>query len=192
MRAAYAAVFGDIFMRCVYRMRPYEKEPGSVEAVHAKWLKKCQDFVSAKHPNFFTFQKMCRQIIEDFDVIPITDVKKPKVGIVGEILVKFAPAANNYLVELLEHEGAEAVVPDLIDFMLYCFYNQIYKADELGTSRKTALISKAGIEAIEMLRSSARKPSKRANISTLRSYLPISRLCKDIVSIGNQTVKAGS
>ncbi len=188
MRAAYGAVFGDIFMRCVYRMRPYEKEPGSVEAVHAKWLTKCQDFVSAKHPNFFTFRKMCRQIIEEFDAIPITDVKKPRVGIVGEILVKFAPAANNYLVELLEHEGAEAVVPDLIDFMLYCFYNQVYKADELGMSKKTAFISKLGIEAIELLRSSARKAFEKS-----QHFDPPARICqlvdyaKDIVSIGNQT-----
>ena len=53
----------------------------------------------------------------------------------SEILVKFSPAANNQLVELLEHEGAEAVVPDLMDFMFYCFYNQLYKAENLGTSR---------------------------------------------------------
>ena len=162
MRAAYAAVFGDIFMRCVYRMRPYEKEPGSVEAVHQKWVEKCCAFVSAKHMNFFTFQKMCRQMIEEFDAIPITDRKKPRVGIVGEILVKYAPAANNHLVELLESEGAEAVVPDLLDFMLYCFYNQIYKADQLGMSKKTAFISRLGIDGLEYLRSGARKAFEKS------------------------------
>ena len=109
-------------MRCVYRMRPYEKEAGSVNACHRKWVDKCKAFVTAKHPGFHTFFRMCREIVEDFDAIPITDEKKPKVGIVGEILVKFAPAANNHLVELLESEGAEAVVPDLLDFMFYCFY----------------------------------------------------------------------
>lgn len=187
-RAAYAAVFGDIFMRCIYRMRPYEKESGSVDAVHAKWLKKCQDFVSAKHMNYFKFQKMCRQIIKDFDTVPITEEIKPKVGIVGEILVKFAPAANNYLVELLEHEGAEAVVPDLMDFMLYCFYNQIYKADQLGMSRKTAFFSKIGIDAIEMLRSSARKAFERSEHFTPPvSIYKIVDYAKSIVSIGNQT-----
>ena len=96
------------------------QEPGSVNAVHQKWIKKCQNFLSTKKlPNYFTFRKMCREIVDDFDRIPITDEKKPRVGIVGEILVKFAPAANNHLVELLESEGAEAVVPDLLDFMLY-------------------------------------------------------------------------
>jgi len=62
--------------------------------------------------------------VHDFDNLPIDEtLKKPRVGIVGEILVKFHPAANNYLVDLLEAEGAEAVVPDLMDFILYCCYN---------------------------------------------------------------------
>ena len=188
MRAAYAAVFGDIFMRCIYRMRPYEKEKGSVEALHQKWLKKCQDFVSAKHMNFFTFQKMCRQIIKDFDEIPITEIPKPKVGIVGEILVKFAPAANNHLVDLLESEGAQAVVPDLLDFMLYCFYNQIYKADALGTSKKAAFLSKLGIDALEFLRRSASKAfAKSKHFTPPTSIYKTVEYAKPIVSIGNQT-----
>ncbi len=188
MRAAYGAVFGDIFMRCVYRMRPYEKEKGSVEAVHKKWLKRCQAFVSAKHMSFFKFRKMCRQMIADFDAIPVTGEVKPRVGIVGEILVKFAPAANNHLVELLESEGAEAVVPDLLDFMLYCFYNQIYKADHLGMSKKTALISKLGIDALEFLRGSARKAFEKSKNFTppVRIYQTV-EYAKTIVSIGNQT-----
>ena len=188
LRAAYGAVFGDIFMRCIYRMRPYEKEKGSVEALHRKWLKKCQAFVSARHMNFFTFRKMCRQMVEEFDAIPITDEVKPKVGIVGEILVKFAPAANNYLVELLESEGAEAVVPDLLDFILYCFYNQIYKAQELGTSKKAALISKLGIDALEFLRSAAAKALARSkHFTPPTSIYQTAAYAKPIVSIGNQT-----
>ena len=83
MRVAYAAIFGDIFMRCVYRMRPYEQTQGSVEKVHQKWLKKCREFVSGKHMRLATFNKMCRQIIADFDAIPITNEVKPRVGIVG-------------------------------------------------------------------------------------------------------------
>ena len=188
VRAAYSAVFGDIFMRCVYRMRPYELEAGSVEAVHQKWLKKCQDFVSAKHMNFFTFRKMCRLIIEDFDAIPITTKQKPKVGIVGEILVKYAPAANNYLVELLESEGAEAVVPDLLDFMLYCFYNQIYKAENLGMSKRTAVTARLGIDALEFLRGSATNAFKKSrHFTPPTSIYQTVEYAKDIVSIGNQT-----
>lgn len=188
MRAAYGAIFGDIFMRCIYRMRPYEKTPGSVEEVHSKWLKKCQEFVSAKHLSYFKFRKMCRLIVADFDAIPITEETKPKVGIVGEILVKFAPAANNHLVELLESEGAEAVVPDLMDFMLYCFYNQIYKAQELGMSKKTAFVSRLGIDGIELLRSAARHAlQKSKHFHPPVSIYKLVDYAKPIVSIGNQT-----
>ena len=188
-RAALSAAFGDIFMRCVYRMRPYEATPGSVDAVHRKWLKVVREYVSAKHINLLKFYGLCRKIIRDFDRIPLLDIKKPRVGIVGEILVKFSPAGNNHLVELLESEGAEAVVPDLIDFMLYCFYNQIYKAEHLGTSKKAARFSALGIWAIEhVLRKASNQEFARS-----RHFVPptpireIAEFAKPIVSIGNQT-----
>ena len=189
VRAAFGAIFGDIFMRCVYHMRPYEKEPGAVNAVHRKWVKKCQDFLSTKKlPNYFTFRKMCRQMVADFDRIPITDEKKPRVGIVGEILVKFAPAANNHLVELLESEGAEAVVPDLLDFMLYCFYNQIYKAEHLGTRKQTAAFAKMGIWAVEQVRGAAADALKKSkNFTPPASIYDLVSYAEPIVSIGNQT-----
>ncbi len=189
MRAALSAAFGDIFMRCVYRMRPYEAVPGSVDAVHQKWLKEVQTYVSAKHINLLKYNGLCRKIIRDFDNIPLRDVKKPRVGIVGEILVKFSPAGNNHLVELLESEGAEAVVPDLIDFMLYCFYNQIYKAEYLGASKKTAKISSFGIWAIEhILRgASSRELKKSSHFTPPTPIREIVEYAKPIVSIGNQT-----
>ena len=189
LRAAVGAEFGDIFMRCVYRMRPYEATPGSVDALHREWLAKVQKFVSAKHISIGKFRRMCTEIIRDFDAIPVLDIKKPRVGVVGEILVKFSPAGNNHLVELLESEGAEAVVPDLIDFMLYCFYNQIYKAEHLGTSKKTAKISALGIWAIEhILRGSAVKAFEESkHFDAPTSIYKIVSYAEPIVSIGNQT-----
>ena len=188
LRAVYAVTFGDIFMRCVYRMRPYEAVPGAVNEVHQKWIKKCCEFLDRKYMPFSTFKKMCREMIEEFDAIPTLAISKPRVGIVGEILVKFSPTANNHLVELLEAEGAEAVVPDLMDFMFYCFYNQLYKAENLGTSKKGAQISKLGIKAIEMLR----KPASDA-FAKSKHFIPpanieeTARNASEIVSIGNQT-----
>ena len=187
-RLAYGAILGDIFMRCVYRMRPYEIEKGAVNAVHQKWLEKCREFLSAKHLSFGKFKKLCRQIIEDFDAIPISDMKKPRVGIVGEILVKYMPVANNHLVDLLESEGAEAVVPDLADFLLYCFYNQIYKAEHLGGKKKSALIAKAGISFVEFFRGSAVKAFKNSKHFTPPcSIYETAKNAESIVSIGNQT-----
>ncbi len=187
-KAAFGAAFGDILMRCLYATRPYEKVPGSANALHKKWEEKCIKFLTGKHLNLFQFNKMCRQMIEEFDTLPLLDVKKPKVGIVGEILVKFAPMANNHLVDLLEAEGAEAVCPDLLDFMLYCFYNQIYKAENLGTSKKAAYFCRMGIWALEKLRS----PASAAFRKSRHFHPPVSiyqlvEYAKPIVDIGNQT-----
>ncbi len=189
LRAACGAQFGDIFMRCVYRMRPYEAVPGSVDAMHEKWRAEAVRFVTAKHIRLSKFNKLCRQIIRDFDGIPLKDIKKPRVGIVGEILVKFSPAGNNRLVELLESEGAEPVVPDLIDFILYCFYNQIYKAEHLGTSKRAARLSRLGIWAIEKLLrgAAAREFAASRHFDPPTSIYKLVSYAEPIVSIGNQT-----
>ena len=190
-RLALGATFGDIFMKCVYRMRPYELEKGSVDAVHNKWLKICQDFLSSKKkPNFFKFHSMCKKMIGDFDNIPIDEkLVKPRVGIVGEILVKYSPSGNNHLVELLEQEGAEAVSPDLLDFMLYCFYCEVYKANELGTSKKARKWCNLGIWAVEHpLRGVCTKAfAKSKHFSPQTPIKKIAELAEPIVSIGNQT-----
>ena len=120
-------------MKCVYRMRPYEAVPGTTDAMHRKWAEVVKKFVSEGYPSRRKFKKLCRDIINDFDNIETLDIKKPRVGVVGEILVKFLPAANNHLVDLLESEGAEGSRPDLIDFMQYCFYNQNFKVSHLDS-----------------------------------------------------------
>ena len=189
MRGVYAAVFGDIFMKCVYRMRPYEAVPGSVNEMHQKWLKRCQEFVASPHPSRRKFNRMCREIIEDFDNnIELLDIKKPRVGVVGEILVKFLPAANNYLVETLEREGAEAVVPDLLDFLLYCFYNQNFKSEKLGFAKSKAFVGNLGIKALEWLRAPATKAFKASkHFDPPADIRELGRMASEIVSLGNQT-----
>ncbi len=187
-RAVYGAVFGDILMKCVYRMRPYEVTKGSVNEMHRKWEKKCQDFVSGTRCSHGTFKKMCQEMIQEFDNIPITDEVKPRVGIVGEILVKFLPAANNHLAELLESEGAEAVVPDLLDFMNYCFYNQNFKAKYLGSKKSTATMANWGIKAIEWVRKTANEAFAASKHFTPSADIrDLSRMASSIVSGGNQT-----
>ncbi len=162
LRVVYAAVFGDILMKCIYRMRPYEKVKGSANRLHRKWAKICIDFVSGPKASFKKYKQICRTMIRDFDRLPITDEKKPRVGIVGEILVKFLPAANNHLAELLEKEGAEAVCPDLIDFFMYSFYNANFKLKHLGGKKSTAALCNLGIKAIDWLRSAASKEFEKS------------------------------
>lgn len=181
-----ALVYGDVFMRVLYKTRPYEVEKGSANALHMKWNEICKE--SVKNGKWSEFKRNIRGIIKDFDTLPLLDIKKPKVGIVGEILVKFLPAANNYLVDLLEAEGAEAVMPDLLDFFMYSFYNSNFKAENLGFKKSTAMVNNALIKVLEYCRKEARIALEESTrftppvpIKTLADY------ASPIVSIGNQT-----
>lgn len=187
-KAMQAIVYGDIFMRVLYATRPYEAEPGSADALHGKWKARCIASLSKRSAAMMEFGRNIRGIIRDFDNLPRTGVRKPKVGIVGEILVKFSPLANNHVVELLESEGAEAVMPDLMDFLLYSFYNSNFKAEHLGTKKSTARLCNAGIALLEYLRRTARK-----ELSASRHFTPpssineLAEMAKGFVSLGNQT-----
>lgn len=186
-RAVQAIIYGDLFMRVVYRTRPYEVEPGSVNALHEKWKTVCQK--SVQNGNMGEFKRNIRGIIKDFDEIPLhEDLKKPRVGIVGEILVKFLPDANNHLVDLLESEGAEAVMPDLLDFFLYSFYNNEYKHRYLGRSKANVVMARAGIAAIEQYRKTMRKElEKSKRFDAPAEITDLARYAEPFVSLGNQT-----
>ncbi len=189
IKGMQALIYGDAFMRVLYRMRPYELEKGSADALHKKWVEICVASLQKKGNGFGEFKKNLRGIIRDFDALPIDEnLKKPKVGIVGEILVKFLPSANNYLVELLEAEGAEAVMPDLLDFFLYCFYNSNFKAEYLGMSKRTARLSNLGIKVLEYLRKPITKECKNSkHFSAPADIRELAKMASDIVSNGNQT-----
>ena len=189
IRLVYGAEIGDLFMKCLYRMRPYEKKEGSADRLHRKLLREAQDFLASGSLSYSKYKKLCRKIIKKFDELPIHEkLVKPRVGIVGEILVKYMPAANNHLVELLESEGAEAVVPDFLDFFGYSFYNQVYKGDYLGQSKKAERLNKFLIWAVNRLR---RYPTKL--LAASKHFTPhtkitdIADMARPIVSIGNQT-----
>ena len=189
-KRGFAALFwGDVFMRCLYRMRPYEKVKGSANALHARLREECYALLTRrKAPTLGEYRKMCERIIEEFDRLPITDEVKPRVGIVGEILVKFHPGANNHLVDLLEQEGAEAVVPDLVDFFAYSFYNQNFKARYLGMSKKSRFLSNLGIKGIDFMRAASVKAFERSeHFEAPVSVDKLGEYASPIVSLGNQT-----
>ena len=187
-KAMQAVVYGDLFMRVLYATRPYEAKAGSANALHEKWKAICIKSLQKRSLSMAEFNRNIRGIIHDFDELPRRNVQKPKVGIVGEILVKFSPLANNHVVELLEAEGAEAVMPDLLDFLLYCFYNSNFKADNLGGKRSTAHLCNMGISLLEYFRRTCRRELERST-----HFLPPARIqdlasmAKHYVSLGNQT-----
>ena len=185
--AAHALVYGDLFMRCLYRVRPYEVTPGSANELHKKWQDICIDSLTNPKSKY-KYKAVCKGIVEAFDAFPIDEtVKKPRVGVVGEILVKYMPLANNHIVELLEREGAEAVVPDLMDFLNYSVYGSQYRARFLGTKKSAAFVSRLAIKAIRALR----KPAIDALQKSRRFDSPVSiykvaEMAKPFLSLGNQ------
>ena len=180
-------VIGDLLMRCLYRTRPYEAVPGSANALHAKWRDIAAAYAMGEKTGY-TYGGICRGIVADFDALTLNEsLCKPRVGIVGEILVKYMPLANNYLVDLLEQEGAEAVVPDLTDFLVECIYQQSYKHDYLGAPWTSSLLAKVGTDGIAAIRRpavEALKASRRFDPPTSMAY--IAELAKPFLSLGNQ------
>ena len=182
-----AVVYGDLLMRCLYRVRPYELAAGSANALHEKWKNKCILALTGKHP-MRVYRRYCREIVADFDSLPLNEaIHKPRVGVVGEILVKYMPLANNHLVDLLEREGAEAVVPDLLDFLNYCIYNGKYKTEFLGAKKIGAAVSEGALRLIYFLR----KPAIDALSKSKRFEPPVpikelAEMTKPFLSLGNQ------
>ena len=185
-RALQALIYGDVFMRVLYKTRPYEKVKGSANALHQKWLAIAKKQVTTGSKK--EFKNNIRQIVREFDELELLDIKKPRVGIVGEILVKFLPLANNHLVELLEAEGAEAVCPDLVDFFMYSLYNANFQAEYLGKKKSGAMINNLVIKYIEYYRKAA--STALAASSRFEPPVHVSKLAEyagPVVSCGNQT-----
>lgn len=187
IRGGASLVYGDLVMKCLYRTRPYEKEKGSADALKRKWLDICAKQVAKKHFSVFTYMKTCKAIVKDFDNLPLTDEKKPRVGIVGEILVKYMPLANGNLVERLEQEGAEAVVPDFLDFFIYSGFGRTFRHKNLGGK----LSSRIGGQALGKMLNFVRKPATKALKKSKRfePSTPMKELAKTasrFISIGNQ------
>ena len=185
-RLFQAMLYGDLFMRVLYKTRPYEAQPGSANALYASWVERCKQSLSTGTRKGFI--ENVRGIVEAFDNLPLNDVEKPKVGLVGEILVKFHPTANNNIVDLLEKEGAEAVMPDLVDFFAYSAYNSVIRNKELSGSWKGRLTGEAVIAILEYYRkpmSDALRKSKR--FSPPSHIKELGKLASKHLSLSNQT-----
>jgi predicted CoA-substrate-specific enzyme activase len=184
LRGIMAIAYGDALMRLLYRVRPYEQELGAADALTDKWLFICQK--SLKHINPYVYYRNVRRMVRDFDALPLRDIpRKPRVGIVGEILVKYHPAANNDAVKLVEAEGGEAMVPDLLGFFEYCCYNAVTKHTMLAGKLRGALICQIGILALEWLRRPLRLHMIKEKFGRPESIYHIAGKAKDVVSLGN-------
>ena len=125
-RLLYAVLYGDLLMNLVNQTRPYEKTAGQAEAQADRWTQRLgRELGTSRRIRTRRIRENYRAMVEDFKAIPMERQIRPKVGVVGEIFVKYSPLANNHLERFLIQEGAEPVVPGLMDFCLYAVYNSV-------------------------------------------------------------------
>lgn len=183
-KALQSIVYGDLFMRVLYATRPYEVVRGAADALHKKWLEICKKAVALG--DWTTFKKNIRQIVRDFDQMALQNEKRPKVGIVGEILVKYHPTANNEVVKLIESEGCEAVVPDMLGFFLYCLYNGVARYKHGAQTTTGCLALRATIAFIEKYRSFMKRCLEASSRFTApRTIYELANRAKSVISTGN-------
>jgi predicted CoA-substrate-specific enzyme activase len=179
-------IYGDLLSRVLYRTRPYEIARGTANALYEHWNEKCQQAV--RRGNRSEFKQIIYEIVHDFDSMPLRDIELPRVGVVGEILVKYHPTANNDIVSLLENENAEAVVPDLTDFVLYNAYNPKVVHRYLGGKKKTSIAGGIAIRFIELYRRHMRNALQKSTRFTAPIAIEkMGELASPIVSVCNIT-----
>lgn len=183
-RTLLALLYGDLIMRLILRTRPYEIVRGSADALYREWTARCQDNV--REGSWKKFKTQVREMVQAFSSLAVNLKPKPRVGIVGEILVKFHAGANERLVELIEREGGEAVVPDLSSFLLYCFYDSVYARRKLSGKLLPGVLGKAGLFMMERLVVPLKNALAGTRFGDIHDFEELVEQAESTVSIANQ------
>lgn len=181
-------VYGDLLQKMLTKNRAYEVNKGETKALFDKWMKKCKQLL--KKSTNKEFKQSIYDIVNDFEKIELdTSVEKPRVGIVGEVLIKYHPFGNNFVADLLEKEGAEVILPDFMGFAKFMCTHKITFNSLLNTNKTSSKLMKTAIKLIDLLE----KDVKIALANSKKNYLPpcdiwhLESKVKDVLSIGNQT-----
>ena len=183
-----AVLLGDLLQKMLHKNRAYEVNKGDTDKVFDKWMEKSKKLVT-KCTNS-EFKQAIYDMVDDFETIEVDMTKvKPKVGIVGEVLIKYHPFGNNYVADLLEKEGAEVVLPDFMGFVKFMATHKITFNQLLNSNKISSAVSKIALKLINLME----KDTKIALEKSSKNYLPTCDIyhledkVKDILSIGNQT-----
>ena len=183
-----AVLLGDLLQKMLHKNRAYEINKGDTDKVFDKWMEQSKKLVT-KCTNS-EFKQAIYDMVDDFEKIEVDMTKvKPKVGIVGEVLIKYHPFGNNYVADLLEKEGAEVVLPDFMGFVKFMATHKITFNQLLNSNKISAAVSKIALKLINLME----KDTKIALEKSSKNYLPTCDIyhledkVKDILSIGNQT-----
>ncbi|MDO5725035.1 MAG: acyl-CoA dehydratase activase-related protein [Tissierellia bacterium] len=183
-KAVKGMLLGDLIMRLTNQIRPYEKLKGSTNMLMKRWIQIARG--TSIRNSKKEFKQVVDKMIKEFSALETTEMNKPRVGIVGEILVKYLPAANNNVQDLLETEGAEVVIPDMTDFLMYSFANAQIKADRLSKNRLSALAANLGIMYIESYRKYIREALKNSIFDAPPKLEELIDYAEEFVDLGNQ------
>ncbi|MBQ4088848.1 MAG: 2-hydroxyacyl-CoA dehydratase [Clostridia bacterium] len=149
LRMIYAIIIGDLIMSLMHQTRPYEREPGSAQALAQTLTRRIANEMAKGHLGFRFVKQKCREVLEAFKMLPIDrSKKKVRVGIVGEIYVKFSPLGNNNLEDFLVSEGAEVSMPGLLDFFMASCCCAMSDYTLLGMKRKQYLVQKTALKVL--------------------------------------------
>ena len=181
-------IYGDLLQKLLYKNRAYEVNKGETQNLYEKWMEKCKKLV--RKSSLQEFKNSIYEMVNDFEKIKLdTSIEKPRVGIVGEVLIKYHPFGNNFVVNVLENEGAEVVAPDFMGFVKFIATHKITFNTLLNTDKTKSKIFKIAIDLIDLLE----KDTRIALQHSKKGYLPPCNIweledkVKDILSIGNQT-----
>jgi len=181
-------IYGDVLQKLMNKNRAYEKNAGETEKLLEEWIDRSKNILATNSKR--KFKKGIYDMVNDFEKIELDlSVKKPPVGIVGEILIKYHPFGNNYIADFLNREGAEVVLPDLMGFIKYASANKIVAGNLLKQGNISSIINKIVIKYISLIE----KDVKKAFAKSKKKYLPpsdiwhLERQAKKVLSSGNQT-----
>ncbi len=185
-KSLMAVIYGDLFMRLLNRTRPYERFPGSAKVLYDKWKERAKENIRSGSTK--EFQYNLRRIVQDFDYLELSNETKPRVGIVGEILLKYHPDANHDLIGILEQGGVEAIVPDLMDYFLYSALNARFRYRYLAGSKLSCTLSDFALAYMTRYRNMMKQELGRSD--RFPAPIPIQELAhmaSSVLSLGNQT-----
>ena len=181
-------VYADLLQKMLTKNRAYEVNKGETQKLFDEWMEKCKKLLEKS--SLKEFKQSIYDIVNDFENIKLdTSIEKPKVGIVGEVLIKYHPFGNNFVANKLEEEGAEVILPDFMGFVKFIATHKITFNQLIKTDKMKAKIFKTAIKLIDILE----KDERIALANSKKGYLQPCNIweledkVKDILSIGNQT-----
>ena len=185
VKMLYAVVYGDLLMSCYNKCRAYEVNKGESRKILNKWQNRICNIFRKKSNMYLRLEKISKDILDDFARIPLTGEKKIRVGIVGEIYVKYSPLANNHLEDFLISEGCEPVVPALLEFVMYCAAGTFNDADLYDNHTKSSFMNLAGYKLIYSIQRRVRKiMEKQGSFEPFHDFEYLRRLADKYINQG--------